>query len=113
MTQTNPAAGTEIPAETVAVEDPGSRVIVLADALDIVGAGSLKASLCRALEDEGQLVVDAGGVEHADASGIQLLYAFTRDARKAGRRVRWRAVSPALTEAIEVLGLVDELSLHD
>jgi phospholipid transport system transporter-binding protein len=90
-------------------EEPGVGVITLDDVLDIAGAARLRDRFLQALDADGALIVEAGGVEHVDAAGVQLLYAFDHAARMAGRDVAWRSVSAALREAVVVLGLGDEL----
>ncbi len=49
--------------------------------------------------------VDAGGVTSVDAAGLQVIVSLARLAEQGGPAVRFRAFSPAVTEAAATLGI--------
>jgi len=72
-------------------------------------SGDLQFSLVAANGDP--LLVDGGGVERIDTAGLQLLVALVRRQTQAGRRLIWKAASPALLKCTERLGLSEALGL--
>jgi len=64
------------------------------------------------MDSPARIEVDAHALEHVDTAGMQLIYAFARDARKEGKSVAWRNASPRFVEAARVLGMLDALSLE-
>ncbi len=77
----------------------------------LAGAMALKKSLCALSAQAGTVMLDAGAVERIDTATLQLLAAFVRDRRLAGRAVEWHAVSAAMASAARVLGMSSMLSL--
>ena len=68
----------------------------------------------NALSDNGkysQVVIDASDVSKVDAAGIQLLAAAIVRYRTAGTEWRWHNLSPALSSAVDLLGMGDALEL--
>lgn len=51
------------------------------------------------------LALDAGQVEQVDTAAMQVLAGFCRHLREQGAPMRWQAVSPAVREAAQLLGL--------
>lgn len=74
-------------------------------------AESLKSELARRLPEPGPVTVDVSALERIDTAGLQLLAAFVRDRRTAGRAVEWHGRTPALDAAAGLLGLHDMLEL--
>jgi ABC-type transporter Mla MlaB component len=56
--------------------------------------------------------VDVTALQRIDTAGLQLLAAFVRDRRTAGRMVAWRGRSAALDAAAGLLGLDSMLELQ-
>jgi len=81
--------------------------------LIIARVADLKRDIGVLLDTSTQIVVDASGVEDADTAGLQLLLAFTREARSRSIALRWRLGGPALITAARRLGLETELGLLD
>ncbi|MGH8270016.1 MAG: STAS domain-containing protein, partial [Steroidobacteraceae bacterium] len=54
---------------------------------------------------------DASALQRIDTAALQLLAAFVRDRRTAGRAVDWRGGTAALESAAALLGLKDMLEL--
>ncbi len=57
--------------------------------------------------------LDFEDVDVVDTAAIQLLVAFTREARKRGASISWQQPSAALYRSAELLGLSQELGLPD
>ncbi|HVS75885.1 MAG TPA: STAS domain-containing protein [Steroidobacteraceae bacterium] len=74
-------------------------------------ADALKSDLSRRLDDPQPVTVDVSALERVDTAGLQLLAAFVRDRRVAGRAVRWRGRATPLGTAARLLGLNDMLEL--
>jgi anti-anti-sigma regulatory factor len=65
------------------------------------------------LVDSPELIeVDAHALELVDTAGMQLLYAFVRDAWQDGKRVAWKDPTPQFEEAARVLGMSHALGLE-
>ncbi len=89
------------------------NALVLRPECMLSDAAALKQRLCALLPHEGTVTLDAGAVERIDTAALQLLAAFIRDRRLAGRPVEWRAVSDVLSCAARVLGMDVMLSLTE
>ena len=74
-------------------------------------ADSLKSDLARRLDEREAVVVDVSALQRIDTAGLQLLAAFVRDRRVAGRTVQWRGRAAALDTAAALLGLSAMLEL--
>lgn len=72
---------------------------------------SMALQLEAVLVDSPEVIeIDASRLESVDTAGMQLLYAFARDAQGLGKTVRWHGVTPALREAAQVLGMASMLA---
>jgi ABC-type transporter Mla MlaB component len=89
--------------------DDGS--LTLAAQCTVAEADSLKSQLARRLPESGPVTVDVSALQRIDTAGLQLLAAFVRDRRTAGRAVAWRGRASALETAAGLLGLRDMLEL--
>jgi len=79
--------------------------------LDIASVDELKARLDALLGPGEPVELEAGQVGRVDASGLQLLAAWLRQARAAERCVRWGEVSAELRAAAELMDLTEYLTL--
>jgi phospholipid transport system transporter-binding protein len=84
---------------------------VLTPECTVAEAESLKAELARRLAVAEPVIVDVSVLQRIDTAGLQLLAAFVRDRRTAGRSVQWRGRASALDAAAGLLGLNDMLEL--
>ncbi|MEW6728678.1 MAG: STAS domain-containing protein [Pseudomonadota bacterium] len=67
---------------------------------------SIALQLEAVLVDSPEVIdIDASRLEHVDTAGMQLLYAFVRDARRMNKAVRWHHLSAAVRDAAQVLGM--------
>ena len=100
-----------VPAKPVRhrVRDDGS--LTLASECTVAEADALKSELARRLDESGTVTVDVTALQRIDTAGLQLLAAFVRDRRTAGRTVAWRGRAAALEAAAGVLGLNSMLEL--
>jgi ABC-type transporter Mla MlaB component len=85
--------------------------LLLAAECTVAGADALKSELGRLLQRSEPVTLDVSAVQRIDTAGLQLLAAFVRDRRTAGRTVAWRGRASALETAAGLLGLRDMLEL--
>ncbi|HEV7135688.1 MAG TPA: STAS domain-containing protein [Steroidobacteraceae bacterium] len=85
--------------------------LALAAECTVAAADSLKAELARRLDESGPVTLDVSALQRIDTAALQLLAAFIRDRRTAGRAVTWRGRAAALDSAAARLGLHDMLEL--
>ena len=78
--------------------------------LGIEHVAALRDELAAQL-DATPLALDAGDVSRLHAAALQLLAAFCRERRDAGRATNWRAASATLRDGARVLGLGAMLDL--
>ena len=101
-------AARQTPAES---RTPDDGALTLAAECTVAEADSLKAELARRLTASEPVTVDVSALQRIDTAGLQLLAAFVRDRRNAGRKVEWRGRASALEAAAGLLGLNDMLEL--
>lgn len=89
----------------------GMNYIVLPGSCTLKEAAGVKAVLMEGLEVSGNVELDARAVERVDTSVLQLLAAFTRDMRDAGRAVTWAGATEELRRSASQLGLERDLGL--
>lgn len=80
--------------------------------LGIERVGDLQQALLAHLEDDEPLAIVADRVERVHAAGLQLLHAFVRDRRLAGRTTTFNLASPALVNAARQLALATSLGVE-
>lgn len=91
------------------VHDRGS--LILAAECTVAEADALKSELARRLDEPETVTVDVTALQRIDTAGLQLLAAFVRDRRTAGRTIAWRGRAAALEAAAGLLGLERMLEL--
>lgn len=74
-------------------------------------ATELKAGLLAVLDAPEAVGINAAAVERVDTVSLQLLVAFARDRRQAGRAVTWQDASEPFRQAAMLLGLAPVLDL--
>jgi ABC-type transporter Mla MlaB component len=87
------------------------KSLILAAECTVAGAETLKEELAWRLGESSPVTVDVSALQRIDTAGLQLLAAFVRDRRTAGRAVAWRGRAPALQAAAGLLGLYAMLEL--
>jgi phospholipid transport system transporter-binding protein len=85
--------------------------LILADEITIESVAQVRTILLARLEEDGACHLHAGNVRRIDGAGVQLLFAFVRDAAARGTTVHWLEPSPALVATARALGLHAALSL--
>ncbi|MGE7136096.1 STAS domain-containing protein [Luteibacter sp. NPDC031894] len=82
--------------------------------LRIAAAPALRDTLLAVLAAGGPVELDGTAVAQVDTAALQVLAAFSRDARAAGLPVAWTGVSDSLRRGVSVLGLdaLIELPAH-
>jgi len=84
---------------------PAAGRVVLAAACTIREAAQLRAELLSCAGLPGPYQIDGAAVETVDTAGVQVLVAFALDCLERNASYTWLARSPALEEAIRVLGV--------
>jgi ABC-type transporter Mla MlaB component len=87
------------------------RALSLTSELTIAQAGDLKTRLSRLLGVDGTVAVDASATKRVDTACLQLLAAFVRDRKAAGKAVSWQATAPEFTDTARTLGIAAALGL--
>lgn len=72
---------------------------------------ALKAALLGVLEQGDIVLLDGSLVERIDTAALQLLVVFQREAVARGSRADWRGASAVLTDAADLLGVIQLLKL--
>jgi phospholipid transport system transporter-binding protein len=85
--------------------------LALAADCTVVQADTLKSELARRVAQPQPVGLDVSALQRIDTAGLQLLAAFVRDRRTAGRAIEWHGRSPALEAAAGLLGLNAMLEL--
>jgi ABC-type transporter Mla MlaB component len=85
--------------------------LTLAADCTVAEADALKSQLTRRLQQSEPVIVDVSALQRIDTAALQLLAAFVRDRRTAGRTIEWRGRASALDAAAGLLGLNDMLEL--
>lgn len=85
--------------------------LLLAAECTVAEADTLKSELGHRLAQSEPVTLDVSALQRIDTAGLQLLAAFVRDRRTAGRAVAWRGRASALETAAGLLGLRDMLEL--
>jgi ABC-type transporter Mla MlaB component len=72
---------------------------------------TLKAGLAGLLDVSDSVTLDVTDLRRIDTAGVQIIAAFVREREAQGRTVAWQGSAPALTTAVELLGLSGLLKL--
>jgi anti-anti-sigma regulatory factor len=81
--------------------------------LGIEGAAELKDVLAGQIDSGRSVVLDLSQAERVHSASLQLLCAFFRERRNAGRKTRIADPSPAFVEAARTLALSSALGLTE
>jgi phospholipid transport system transporter-binding protein len=92
-------------ATSVAADAPVAGRIVLGASCTIHEAQELRTHLLAQAELPGPYEIDGSGVQQIDTAGVQLVVAFALDCLERNIGYAWKGRSPALDEAIRVLGV--------
>jgi len=86
-------------------DKPVSGCVVLPAICTIHEARKLQAHLREQLELPGPCEIHGANVQQVDTAGVQLVLAFALDCLERSLQYTWKGRSPALEEAIRVLGV--------
>ena len=90
--------------------DEVSGDIVLEGALGIAEAEAMHQQLSAILDAGVDISITSKNLSRVDAAGVQLLYAFVKEAKVRSLALTWESVSDALMEAVTVLGLCEGMA---
>ena len=88
-----------------------SSMLALAASCTVRDCIELKSALHDLFEQPAAITVDVRAVERIDTAILQLLAAFVRDRKTAGRTTQWVGRPECFAEAVRILGLGDALGV--
>jgi anti-sigma B factor antagonist len=88
------------------------RIVVLRGEVDSHTAGQLEGTL-DGLGSDSDVVLDVGGVEFIDSSGLRVIINAHQSLDESGHRLVLRAPSEAVTRLLAITGLLDRLHVDD
>ena len=87
----------------------GSAYVTVRGELDIATADQLHAVLSEEAANGGMLVLDIGGLEFIDSTGIRVLVVAWNESQRDGFNLRLTRGSDTVMRAFELVGLLHEL----
>jgi anti-anti-sigma regulatory factor len=87
------------------MEATAAAPVALPASCTLKEAAAVKALLLDGLEMSGDIELDLRAVERIDTSVLQLLVAFKRDMKDAGRGVTWLGANEEFNRSVRQLGL--------
>jgi len=84
---------------------PVSGDLVLEGSLGIAEAEAMHQQLSQILNAHVDVSIQSEDLSRVDAAGVQLLYAFVKEAKSRSVPLQWASVSDALLETATVLGV--------
>lgn len=91
--------------------DASGALMVFGD-IDVAGGPLLEASVLSH-ESPSPMVIDLGGVDFIDSSGLRTLLNASRRAGRRGTVVQLRHVGVAVRRMLEITGTADQFDLED
>ncbi|MDQ6969444.1 MAG: STAS domain-containing protein [Mariprofundus sp.] len=85
--------------------------LVLEGSLGIAEVESMHQSLSQILDAHVDVTIQSESLSRVDAAGVQLIYAFVKEAKSRSISVKWESVSDTLVETATMLGLHDGLGI--
>lgn len=85
----------------------------LASKLHISDIEHLTQELSALLESASDIELDASDVEATDTASLQAICALQKSLATTGSHINWTGKSKAFTQAADMLGVSDFLSLND
>jgi anti-anti-sigma regulatory factor len=95
----------EAPMTPVVIAVSTGTSMVLPENCTLRDALSMKTELLIIRDVPDVVTIDIGAVKRIETANLQVIAAFVRDRRNAGRAVIWSGVSEAVTQAVHLLGL--------
>lgn len=91
----------------------GKTQITLGPILDVANSGDFRKQLEKMFRRKAPFELDGSAVERVDTAGLQVLLAFSQEARNRDIGLQWLATSDALKTASSFLGLSGELGIDE
>jgi len=85
--------------------------LVLEGSLGIAEVESMHQSLSQILDAHVDVTIQSEDLSRVDAAGVQLIYAFVKEAKSRSISVKWASLSETLVETATMLGLHDGLGI--
>ena len=94
------------------VEVDASGVLKVHGDIDVAGGPMLEAYVAR-YENGQPIVIDLGGVDFIDSSGLRTLLGASRRAELRGTKVQLRNVGPAVRRMLDITGTSGHFQLQE
>jgi len=102
----------DTPKEEV-VAEPVSGDVVLEGSLSIAEAETMHQSMMAVLDANVDISIASEDLSRVDAAGVQLIYAFVKEAKSRSISVEWKSVSDTLLETATVLDLHEKMGFAE
>jgi anti-sigma B factor antagonist len=90
----------------------GQAVVVLSGELDVTEAASVAASLSEVATSGRDVIVDLGGLEYIDSSGLAALVLARQQARRSGCDLLLAAPRQQVLRMLAITRLIDVFAVH-
>jgi ABC-type transporter Mla MlaB component len=85
----------------------------LGESLNISQVSNLHQRLAISLGKCSTIELKADTVQIADSAGLQLILSLKKEVDTCGGKISWKNPSPPLLDAARILGLFEDLGLHN
>ncbi|NTW42132.1 MAG: STAS domain-containing protein [Cellulomonadaceae bacterium] len=102
----------QVPSGLDAVDDGDGTLVRMWGDVDASLRNQASAVMAKALQHDGQVVVDASGVEFIDSTGLAFILQLLRAADEDGRRVVLRDPPALILEMFDLLGIGGQVPLE-
>jgi len=87
------------------------HVITLEGDVGIANVNILHGELKEALQQSLKITIQANDLSHIDTTGVQVLYAFVREAKQSEIEVQWQNLPESFLKTVAVLGLSEKMAV--
>ena len=89
------------------------EVLDCGDVLSIADVATVYGTLLRLLAENKSVKIDCSQIERIDAAGLQLLYAFSKEAVVHGLALKCEPPSEAFIRRARLLGLAERMNIDN
>jgi len=88
-------------------------IIDCGDALGIADVGDLYGRLLTEVAEGHSVQFDISQLERIDGAALQVMYAYSKEARSQGHSLVWKSPSDAFLRSARLLGLLSAMNIED
>ena len=93
-------------------KDTADRVLRFNHVFCINDVSSIKTELLRTFDSSADVSLDFSETENIDTAAMQLLLAYSREAKKRGICINWQGLSESFFRVVDLLDIRTELGLQ-